>query len=333
MRKSLHKNSLKCYLPEQTKLIKGISVVPMNYQYEGLETLIDFVRWGGSLFRKNELFFGHGTDNAFDEARVLVFHALSLPQEVPDMYWQVRLTQTERTAVTELFRLRIETRKPAAYLIGEAWFAGIRFKVNENTLVPRSPIAELIQQRFEPWVEADSVTRVLDMCTGSGCIGLASLQAFPNATVDLVDISPEALKVAQQNIDMYDLNDVARAIQSDLFSNLQGEKYDLIVSNPPYVDEIEMDHLPPEFQQEPSLGLAAGKDGLDLVRKILVEAADHLNDDGVLVVEVGVSQYYLEQEYPELPFYWFEFEHGGEGVFAIQKQELEVFAELLQQRV
>lgn len=305
----------------------------MNYQYEGLETLIDFVRWGGSLFRKNHLFFGHGTDNAFDEAKVLVFHALQLPQHIPDIYWQARLTQGERCAVTELFRRRIETRKPAAYIIGEAWFAGIRFIVNENTLVPRSPIAELIEQRFEPWVEPESVTRVLDLCTGSGCIGLASLKAFPNARVDLADISTEALEVAQQNIELYELHDVARTVKSDLFSGLQAEKYDLIISNPPYVDEIEMDHLPPEFQQEPSLGLAAGKDGLDLVRKILLQASEHLTDEGVLVVEVGVSQYYLEQEYPELPFYWFEFENGGEGVFAIQKQELDVFAELLQLRV
>lgn len=305
----------------------------INYQFEGLETVLDFVRWGGSLFRKNDLFFGHGTDNAFDEAKVLVFHALQLPQHLPDTYWQARLTQQERAAVTELFRLRIETRKPAAYLIGEAWFAGIRFKVNENTLVPRSPIAELIHQRFEPWVEAAAVTRVLDMCTGSGCIGLASLQAFPNATVDLVDVSAQALEVAQQNIDLYELNDVAQIIQSDLFTQLQGEKYDLIVSNPPYVDQIEMSHLPPEFQQEPSLGLAAGKDGLDLVRKILAQAAAHLKEDGVLIVEVGVSQYYLEQAYPELPFYWFEFEHGGEGVFAIQKQELEIFSDLIKQRV
>lgn len=305
----------------------------MSYQFEGLETVADFVRWGGTLFKQNDLFFGHGTDNAFDEAKVLVFHCLQLPHEIPDFYWQTRLTHNERSKVTELFRRRIETRKPAAYLIGEAWFAGIRFKVNENTLVPRSPIAELIEQRYEPWVNPDEVTRVLDMCTGSGCIGIASLKAFPNATVDLVDISAEALQVAQQNIELYDLQEFARTVESDLFSALQGEKYDLIVSNPPYVDEIEMDHLPEEFQQEPRLGLAAGHDGLDLVRKILAEAADHLTDEGVLIVEVGVSQYYMEQEYPELPLYWFEFEHGGEGVFAIQKQELDIFAELLQEKL
>lgn len=304
----------------------------INYQNDGLESLLDFVRWGGTLFAQNDLYFGHGTDNAFDEAKVLVFHALKLPQNIPENYWQSRLTHPERAAITELFRMRIQTRKPAAYLIGEAWFAGLRFKVNESTLVPRSPIAELIEQRFRPWVEPDEVTNVLDMCTGSGCIGIASLKAFPNAQVDLVDISPEALEVARQNIELYQLQEIAHAIESDLFSRLQGKKYDLIVSNPPYVDEIEMDHLPPEFQQEPRLGLEAGKDGLDLVRQILIEAADYLTDDGVLIVEVGVSQYYLEQEYPELPFYWFEFNNGGEGVFAIQKQELDVFADILQQR-
>ncbi|MBO1923533.1 50S ribosomal protein L3 N(5)-glutamine methyltransferase [Thiomicrorhabdus sp. 6S3-12] len=304
-----------------------------NYQYDGLENVIDFVRWGGSLFRKNDLFFGHGTDNAFDEAKVLVFHVLQLPQHIPDNYWTARLTHAEKEEVVELFRRRIETRQPAAYLTGEAWFAGLRFIVSEATLVPRSPIAELIENRYAPWVDADSVTNVLDMCTGSGCIGIASLKAFSNAEVDLVDISTEALQIAQQNVELYHLEGVAHPIQSDLFSGLQGKQYDLIVSNPPYVDEIEMDHLPEEFQREPALGLAAGKDGLDLVRKILLEAPKYLKEDGVLIVEVGVSQYYLEQEYPELPFYWFEFENGGEGVFAIQKSELELFANEIAERV
>jgi len=305
----------------------------INYQYEGLETITDFVRWGGSLFNKSELFFGHGTDNAFDDAKMLVFHTLSLPWNVPDNYWLSRLTMEEKRSVAELFRLRIETRKPAAYLTGEAWFAGIRFKVNESTLVPRSPIAELISQRYEPWVNADAVTNVLDLCTGSGCIGIASLKAFPNAEVDLVDISEEALEVAQQNIELYGLNDFAQAIQSDLYSALEGKQYDLIVSNPPYVDEIEMDALPAEFQQEPRLGLEAGHDGLDLVRKILAEAPKYLKDEGVLIVEVGVSQFFVEQLYPELPLFWFDFEQGGEGVFAIQKSELEVFQDILNERV
>ncbi|MDG6774144.1 50S ribosomal protein L3 N(5)-glutamine methyltransferase [Thiomicrorhabdus sp. ZW0627] len=305
----------------------------INYQFEGLETVIDFIRWGGSLFTRANLFFGHGTDNAFDDARVLVFHALHLPQEVPESYWQARLSQPEKQQVTELFKHRIETRKPSAYITGEAWFAGMRFIVNESTLVPRSPIAELIAKQFHNWVDVEKVTRVLDLCTGSGCIGIASLQTLPCAEVDLADISSAALEVAQKNIDMYGLNEVAHAIQSDLFNNLDGKKYDLILSNPPYVDQIEMDHLPEEFQQEPSLGLAAGQDGLDIVRRILAEASEHLTEDGVLIVEVGVSQYYLEQAYPELPFYWFEFEHGGEGIFAIHKSELDVFQDILNERV
>ncbi|VAW49687.1 Ribosomal protein L3 N(5)-glutamine methyltransferase, partial [hydrothermal vent metagenome] len=257
----------------------------LNYQYEGLESVTDFVRWGGSLFRQANLFFGHGTDNAFDESKVLTFHVLNLPWDVPENYWLSRLTMVEKQQVTELFKRRIESRKPAAYLTGEAWFAGMRFKVNESTLVPRSPIAELIAQRYEPWVNPDVVTEVLDLCTGSGCIGIASLRVFPNATVDLVDISTEALAVAQQNIELYGLQDMAFAIESDLFSALEGKQYDLIVSNPPYVDQIEMDALPAEFQQEPRLGLEAGKDGLDLVRKILAEAAGYLKEDGVLIVE------------------------------------------------
>ncbi|WP_028486943.1 50S ribosomal protein L3 N(5)-glutamine methyltransferase [Thiomicrorhabdus chilensis] len=305
----------------------------INYQYDGLETVIDFVRWGGSLFKRAKLFFGHGTDNAFDDARVLVFYALNLPQQVPETYWQARLSPEEKRQVTELFKHRIESRKPTAYLTGEAWFAGMRFIVNESTLVPRSPIAELIATEFQNWIEVEQVHRVLDLCTGSGCIGIASLQALPYAQVDLADISPQALAVAQQNIDLYDLNETVRAVESDLFSNLQGQKYDLILSNPPYVDEIEMNALPDEFQQEPQLGLAAGEDGLDLVRRILAEAAEHLTEEGVLIVEVGVSQFYLEQAYPELPFYWFEFEQGGEGVFAIHKSELDVFQEILEARV
>ncbi|MGC9386464.1 MAG: 50S ribosomal protein L3 N(5)-glutamine methyltransferase [Hydrogenovibrio sp.] len=303
-----------------------------NYQYEHLETVTDFVRWGGTLFQKAGLAFGHGTDNAFDDARVLVFHALKLPWDVPENYCLSRLTQTEKSEVTELFRHRIESRKPTPYLTGEAVFAGLSFYVSEATLVPRSPIAELIAQQFRPWVEPEAVTDILDLCTGSGCIGIASLQACPNAQVDLADISKDALAVAQRNIERYDLQGVVRAVESDLFSALSGKQYDLIVSNPPYVDAIEMAALPEEFHQEPRLGLEAGDDGLDLVRRILAQAAAHLKADGTLIVEVGVSQYYLERAYPEVPFYWFEFEHGGEGVFALQKSELETFQSIFDER-
>ncbi|MDR9498673.1 MAG: 50S ribosomal protein L3 N(5)-glutamine methyltransferase [Hydrogenovibrio sp.] len=302
------------------------------YQSETLESVNDFIRWGATLFQRAELSFGHGTDNAFAEAKLLVFHTLALPWDLPEAYYHARLTLQEKQQVTDLFRHRIESREPSAYLIGEANFAGLRFYVNESVLVPRSPIAELIAERYQPWVDPDQVTRILDLCTGSGCIGIASLQACPQAEVDLADISPEALAVARRNVARYQLEDVVSVIESDLFSALAGRQYDLIVSNPPYVDAIEMAHLPPEFQQEPTLGLAAGEDGLDLARRILAEASQHLTEDGTLIVEVGVSQYYLQQAYPELPFYWFEFEQGGEGVFALQKSELDAFEAVLQAR-
>lgn len=306
----------------------------INTQFEGLESIQDFIRWGASLFTEANLFFGHGTDNPLEEARLLVLHAIHQPNTLSIDLFNSRLTQVERHRVTDIFRQRIDTRKPAAYLIGEAWFAGLPFYVNEDVLVPRSPIAELIANAYQPWIaEPSQVTRVLDMCTGSGCIGIASLQAFENAEVDLVDISPEALTVARRNIERYHLEGVAHAIESDLFSALTDQKYDLIVSNPPYVDKIEMDHLPEEFQQEPRLGLEAGEDGLDLVRIILQQAAHFLTEDGVLIVEVGVSQYFVEQEYPELPLFWFEFEQGGEGVFAMTKSELVVYQDYIQDRV
>ncbi len=301
---------------------------------ESLETIQDFIRWGGTIFRQENLFFGHGTDNAFDDAKMLVLHVLSLPWDLPEIYYQSRLTKFERTKVITLFYERIHSRKPSAYLVGKAWFAGMEFNVNENVLVPRSPIAELISQKFSPWIDnPEKVTRILDMCTGSGCIGIASLQAFVNAEVDLVDISPEALMVARSNVNHYGLGKFAHVIESDLYSALEEKKYDLIISNPPYVDKIEMQDLPAEFHQEPRLGLEAGDDGLDLVRVIVAQAANYLTEDGVLVVEVGVSQFYMQQAYPELPLYWFEFENGGEGVFAISKSELDVYQDFLNDRV
>lgn len=304
-----------------------------HYQSDPLETIQDFIRWGASLFFRAQLTFGHGTDNPFSEAKLLVLHVLGLPWDLAPAYFDCRVTQQEKQQITELFRHRTESRMPAAYLIGEAYFAGLKFTVTPDVLVPRSPIAELIEQRFEPWVEPEAVTNVLDLCTGSGCIGIACLKAFENAQIDLVDVSAPALSVAQANVDRYTLADQVQVIESDLFAGLAGRQYDLIVSNPPYVDAIEMQHLPDEFQKEPALGLAAGQDGLDLVRRILAQAADFLTESGTLIVEVGVSQYYLQKAYPELPFYWFAFEQGGEGVFALQKSELDVFSDLLQARI
>jgi len=314
-----------------TKRIDGVDHT--DFRNDGLETLLDFIRWGAKLFTEAGLVFGHGTDNAFDEAIVMTCQKLLLPVERLEHYMNAKLTFSERSALTELYKQRIETRQPAAYLTGQARFAGLDFYVNQHTLVPRSPIAELIERGFQGWLEPEQVTRVLDLCTGSGCIGIASLQAFDNAQVDLVDISPQALDVAQKNIHRYSLEGQARAIKSDLFSALNGERYDVILSNPPYVDAIEMAALPPEYQAEPALGLAAGDDGLDLVRRILAEAANYLTPDGVLIVEVGVSQHFVEQVYEELPLFWFEFTQGGEGVFAISREELEMFDDLVQDRL
>lgn len=305
----------------------------LDYRYDGLETLVDFIRWGARLFTQAGLVFGHGTDNPFDEALMLTCYQLNLPVSRLDHYLNARLTHAEREDLVALYKQRIETRQPAAYLIGQARFAGLDFYVNQHTLVPRSPIAELIEKGFQGWVNPDEVTRVLDLCTGSGCIGIASLQAFDFAQVDLVDISPEALAVAQKNVARYQLEDRVRVIEADLFAGVQGQRYDVILSNPPYVDAIEMAALPLEYQAEPALGLAAGTDGLDIVRRILAQAADHLTDEGVLIVEVGVSQHFVEQVYEGLPLYWFDFDQGGEGVFAVSREELVMFDALVQNRL
>lgn len=287
-----------------------------------LHTLHDYVRWGVSRFNEAQIYFGHGTDNSVDEALAIVLHALHLPHGLPAELLPTRLTLDERRAVVALVERRINDRVPTAYLTRKAWFAGHEFYVDERVLVPRSPIAELIEQLFTPWLQVDPVTRILDLGTGSGCIAVACSKVFLEATVDAVDISPDALAVAQRNIDRYLVEDRVEAIESDLFAALADKRYDLIVTNPPYVSIAEMETLPPEYRHEPTLGLVAGAEGLDYVERILSAAADHLTEDGLLVCEVGNSEDYLLRRYPTLPFFWVSFEHGGGGVFMLSYEQL-----------
>lgn len=287
-----------------------------------LLTVQDLLRWAATEFNRAELFFGHGTDNAWDEAIQLILPSLHLPLDSKPTILDARLTRREREMLVDRIMVRIEKRIPVAYLTNKAWFAGLEFYVDERTLVPRSPIAELIEAHFAPWV-TKAPKRILDLCTGSGCIAIACAYAFPEAEVDAVDISEDALDVAEINIQGHGLEQQVFPIQSDLFSGIENEKYDLIVSNPPYVDAQDMANLPGEYKHEPELGLACGADGLDLVRNMLSQASSKLNEGGVLFVEVGNSQVHLQEAYPEIPFTWMEFEAGGHGVFVLTKAQLD----------
>ncbi|MDG5499077.1 50S ribosomal protein L3 N(5)-glutamine methyltransferase [Marinobacter sp. BGYM27] len=284
-------------------------------------TIRDFLRFASTQFARSEIYYGHGTDNVWDEAVQLVMRSLALPLENNAIFLDARLTRDEKALLIDRIQRRVESREPVAYLLGEAWFMGLPFNVDTRVLVPRSPIGELIQSGLQPWLGDIEVNRILDLCTGSGCIGIAAATVFEEADVDLSDISEDALEVAQSNIVMHGLEDRVSAIQSDLFAGLEGQ-YDLILSNPPYVDAEDMAALPDEFRHEPELGLAAGGDGLDIAHRILEKAADMLTPDGLLVVEVGNSWVALQEAYPELPFIWLDFEQGGEGVFLLSRQDL-----------
>jgi len=287
-----------------------------------LTTIRDFVRWGSSEFLRNELSFGHGFINALDEARYLVLHALSLPFDLPDGYFDATLTIAERAQVIEILQLRINSRQPAAYITRESWFCGLRFYVDERVLVPRSPLAELISNHFEPWIDSNQVSRVLDLCSGSGCIAIASKYQFPDATVCASDVSGDALEVAAINLEQHELSDHIKLYESDLFNAIPAQEFDVIVSNPPYVDAEDMAALSAEFKCEPELGLRAGEDGLLLVDRIFAQAGEYLSEHGVLFIEVGNSQAALEQKYDFLPMTWIDFEYGGGGVCCIHAQDL-----------
>lgn len=298
-----------------------VSANQFDQAREQLSTIRDFLRWAASEFIAAKLYYGHGTDNPWDEAEQLVLHAIHLDPPLADEWLDARLTTSERGRIVDNIQRRIEERIPAAYITGQAWFAGLPYVVDERVLVPRSPIAELIEKRFAPWLTSEP-QQILDLCTGSGCIGIACAHAFPEAEVQLSDISFDALAVAEENIQQHGMTERVFAMQSDLFENLLGQRFDLIVSNPPYVDAEDMASLPDEFHAEPELGLASGDDGLDFTRRLLTEALDFLTEEGVLVVEVGNSWPALEAVYPDLPFVWVEFERGGHGVFILTAQAL-----------
>ena len=294
----------------------------MTQSEQQVVTVEQLIRRTASRFAAANLSYGHGTDNPTDEAAWLVFAHLGLSHDdVPGAY-QHEVAEDELEAINALAERRVRDHVPVAYLVNEAWFAGMRFYVDERVLVPRSPIAELIHARFEPWLEPANVHSIVDLGTGSGCIAIALAKAFPQARVDAVDVSESALEVARINVDGHGVADRVRLIRSDFFSALEGRHYDLIVSNPPYVDREDMDSLPDEFRHEPRLGLAAGDDGLDSVRVILHDASRFLSDDGILVCEVGNSQQALENAYPDIAFVWPTFEHGGQGVFLLTAGEL-----------
>jgi ribosomal protein L3 glutamine methyltransferase len=286
-------------------------------------TVAELIDHGAAAFERAGLAYGHGTASAEDEAAALVFHALGLEHDQAESEYVRRPGAPDVARVLGLFAERIERRVPAAYLMRRMWFAGLEFEVDERVIVPRSPFAELALARFEPWVEPDHVRRVLDIGTGSGCIAVACAMAFPEARIDAVDISTDALAVAARNVSRHGVGDRVRLLHGDCFGPVAGERYDLIVANPPYVSDAEMATLPREYLHEPDLALRAGPDGLAVVRRILAGAPGHLADDGVLIVEVGDSEPRVNEVYPDLPFVWLEFEHGGGGVFLLHRQDLE----------
>lgn len=288
-----------------------------------LSTLRDLMRFAISRFTEAGLFFGHGTDNAWDEAAYLLLYSLKLPLDRLVPFMDARLTSDERAAALNLIEARVLERVPAAYLTKEAWLGDYRFYVDDRVIVPRSHIAELLQENLNPWVvDPWAVGRVLDLCTGSGCLAILAALAFPEATIDAVDLSADALKVAKRNVDDYDLGERLRLVESDAFTEIAGETYDLIISNPPYVNAAAMATLPEEYRREPEMALASGEDGLDFVRRLLANAADHLNPSGLLVVEIGDNRDELELAFPDTLFTWLDTSAGDRFVFLLRREDL-----------
>lgn len=292
--------------------------------HQELHTLIDYLRYAMSAFQEAGLYYGHGTDNAWDEAVALTLHTLHLPHDINPAILHARLLPHEREKLAHLIHERVHKRIPVPYLTHEAWFAGLSFYIDERVLIPRSPIAELIQKQFEPWLDTPP-QQILDLCTGSGCIAIACAKTFPESHIDASDVSSEALTVAKINLLRHQVDQQIHLYESNVFDSLPLKQYDLILSNPPYVSTLEMAEIPAEFRHEPILGLAAGQQGLDLVIKILQNAYPYLHPEGTLIVEVGNSELALAEAFPQVPFTWVEFEHGGGGVFVLSAKDLKKF--------
>lgn len=303
-------------------------------QREAAEThlfcVLDFIRWGASRFIEAELVFGHGSDNALDEAAHLVIDALHLDPDLPDIYLQARLTPAERSTVVEVIERRITSRLPAAYLTGRSWFAGLEFFVDERVIVPRSPIGELIETGFQPWLGHREPLAILDLCTGSGAIAIGCAVAFPDARVVGTDASDDALAVAHINADKHDVGPQLELVKADLFDGLPAQTFDLIVTNPPYVTRDEWEGLAPEYLHEPGFAFHGETDDLSLVSRLLFDAPAYLAEDGLLVLEVGYSAFLLEQQYPDLPITWVELARGGLGVGVIEAEDLAAWVEAQQ---
>ena len=296
----------------------------MKNNAKKINTINDFIHFAANQFKQNKIYFGHGTDNAWDEAVYLVLSALHLQFDIDQSALKKKLTSYEKKAVLKIINSRIKKRIPAAYLTAEAWFAGLPFYVDKRALIPRSPLAELIEARFIPWINPKKVRRILDIGTGSGCIAIAAAYAFPHAKIDAIDVSSKALKVAAINCVRHKVTKRVRLLKSDLFAKLKGQTYDIIISNPPYVGKSEMSSLPKEYYHEPKQALFAGIGGDEIVNRIIKSAAKYLSPKGILVVEVGNSAPLIIKKYPHLPFVWLEFEHGEGEVFLLIKEQLPI---------